>query len=601
MEKKQCGNYNDIFTNDMPDKNQVLDNYIQNCHTHSVNVQYKKIDHPFKSDNKCYLLTKNNNFDKTKKYYVHTYDTTKLFAKIQAFPNMDDKFKADYIEKIGQIANINEVPNCCNCVAFVVYKTFDIKNIIDIYVQYEAEKLASYLYSLFISTNNITNYLDKFISRIYLDMSVFRTINKLNEIMTSDNNDLDESSRLNVNIYMKHIIQIINYFFESDNIEIYTYLCPDFEENYTKLRSLRFLIMTDENINIKIIREADGYVTCVDCMNITNMINENNIFMTYNLNSNLNSNILSYNDDIKNNDDIYAFPYSSWLSIRMIYDDFFDNNLKLFDIYAGMFGTLLQIKKDKYEQSVQTINIFCDELIKIDQINANQSDKNTKTLSYYLRIGFDEMVLLELFKNILSIPTKTLINPDDQKNRTKTLEKYQSNRKNFETFYKQNQKIIHVKDVRVFFIPDRMHYKISDQYKNDNNHIDFFKNIISYENTVITLKGTMLNKIVNNLDIDDSLKASTLIEITNYIQSTQMMFNYFLNTSVIKIIIIDSLFKKYKIKSSGCVNIMHDESFLNNSTTSLLNYSIYDLCNKVDGNNNIIDIKNTDLYVLYQK
>ena len=683
MEQMQCENYQNIFSNGAPDKNNVLDDYAKNCHTHSINIQYKKVDHPFKSDNKCYLLTKNNDIDKTKKYYVHTYDTTKLFSKIRAFLNMDDKFKTDYIEKIEQIANVDKVSDCCNCVAFVLYKTFDVSD--DLYET--VRKIASYLYSLFISTNNITKYLDTFISRIYLDMSVFHTINKLNEMITNNHNIMDESSMSYVKAFMTHITQIINYFFDTDNIEVYTYLCPDFDKDFAKLRSLRFMILTDEKVNIKIIREADGYVTCIDCMNIKNMIVENNAFMIYDLNDKMKTNVLSYNDDIKSNEHIYSIPYSIWLSLRMLYDDFFDNNLRLFDIYAGLFGTSLQIKKKSYNDAVQKINNFIDQIetiekdkllidyaynkfveiwnqlydlmnksgidiantirelgngiydpeslydiyvqlsdddikfendideyinkfiyilnnaqiadlikkIKENKLSNNKflEDKNIKTVTYYLKIGFDEMVLLELFKHIITIPTREIDH--------ETIQKYKNNRKSFNNFYDNCRNIIYSVHTPSFFFNDMIHYNIDKQYKNKVEIIDFFKNIVSYENVVIELNGYKINDIFESLHI--FIKEKTTMNITiekmeSYLRSTVKQFELFPNKTTLILIAIDSLFKQNQSIYNGCLKIICDDETAFNSTSSLLNFTIYDFCNPLN-NNQTVNIRDTIPYIIY--
>ena len=60
--------------------------------------------------------------------------------------------------------NLEEKNNCCNCIAIVLYAK---NNIVNLY---------NYLYSMKKSLDNVSNKLNDFIVRFYLDESVFKTI-----------------------------------------------------------------------------------------------------------------------------------------------------------------------------------------------------------------------------------------------------------------------------------------------------------------------------------------------------------------------------------------------------------------------------------------
>jgi len=112
--------------------------------------------------------------------------------------------------------------------------------------------------------------------------------------------------------------------------------------------------------------------------------------------------------------------YSIWLSYyRGIIDSkFCDKNIYLYDMLAGLFGCRLKVKEKKYYDTVREINDKINENIKYyDENDDNKSKIKGIALqlnsfvprkldiihpSKFLTIGFDEILLYELFKYFTS-------------------------------------------------------------------------------------------------------------------------------------------------------------------------------------------------------
>jgi hypothetical protein len=134
----------------------------------------------------------------------------------------------------------------------------------------------------------------------------------------------------------------------------------------------------------------------------------------------------------------YLFSgYSGWLVVykSVLRRDFFSENQNLYDLLAGLFGTKLKIRPDFYKTTFQELTY------KINQLEANPSSLGPSSLSdagarpdeicskvvlqngaiFYLsydqfisqfkrfnfidalRLGFDEILLLDLFKDVISV------------------------------------------------------------------------------------------------------------------------------------------------------------------------------------------------------
>ena len=286
---------------------------------------------------------------KKHKFYVHTYDPTNIYKNILKYndPLPNPSIKNNYLINLLKKFDFTIKENCCNCISFILYYLTD------------EQKLLDYLFSLKTSVENMSKYLSEpkynFIARIYLDQSV------INLYRTKQDGE---------------IVEIIKFLFAHERVEIYTYNCKSYENNKQLTRSLRFLTLFDAEVNIKIIREADGFVSYLDCMNIKKFCLSNKILFIYKLNGLDLNTILYKNEDnitfyISNLELNYIKSYSSWLNIYLDIINF-DSDIPikpLLDLYAGLLAVSLQFKPYYLNETITNININLNKKYKISEGN----------------------------------------------------------------------------------------------------------------------------------------------------------------------------------------------------------------------------------------
>ena len=320
------------------------------------------------SPESCFLLS-----DKKVAYYNITYDPQQILKQIKEY-NTDEKIKTEYLDKLQQIMITDKKLNCCNCVSFIYYAIDNDIDIIDEeskqYIETDyidvLKKIYAYISSLKLSTINMKNKLSNFVARIYLDIFLFKIIANA---QTYDTGLLSE--------IITKIKDTITFLFTSDNVEIYTYLCKSYsnQRNIAQLRCQRFLTLIDPEVACSIIREADGYITYLDCYNIQNFVDSKKIMFMYNIldvNNALNINLLNNLDEtIKNFKDdntlkpsLYYQPYSEWLQYYQKSDEYYKTHYTLFDILAGTFGMNIQIKSDKF---YEIFNLLSKKMLDFDK------------------------------------------------------------------------------------------------------------------------------------------------------------------------------------------------------------------------------------------
>lgn len=297
-------------------------------------------------------------------FYVHNYDPINIIKNIQEYddPLLDPSIKIKYLQNLSEKFDLTIKRNCCNCISFILYYLKDEKKLLD------------YLFSLKTSVENMSKYLGEpeynFIARIYLDQSVIN-LYRTQQSFTEQGFKL----RYITNLY-REIKDIITFLFAHERVEIYTYNCKSYEDNKQITRSLRFLTLFDSEVNIKIIREADGFVSFLDCMNIKNFCSSNTILFIYNLNVRDLNHILCKKDDrinhyIEHLNLNYVRSYSSWLNKYLDIINF-DNDVPikpLLDLYAGLLAVSLQFKPDYLNYNITKINRNLNKKYKISERN----------------------------------------------------------------------------------------------------------------------------------------------------------------------------------------------------------------------------------------
>ena len=462
---------------------------------------------------------------KCDKYYVHTYDPSII-------PDI-----------AKNISNSKKNEKCCNCVSFVLYKFLSDDMTEDVIFIYK------YLYSLNISVINITDCLDNFIAKIYLDISVFSN-NLISLKYIHDNNvqyDNNPDHGHDIMNYYVYIDKILSFLLKHPQVEIYIYTCAKNTEN---IRSLRFIPLTDTETNIKIIRDADGYVSYIDCINIKKFIEQKKILFIYGL---TNSNHQKSTTNILENKNAVLYdPYSLWIKLYLYYDSFFKNNIPVCDILAGLFGCAIQIRSDVYIECIHKINKFCDIIEPYKSINRDYIKA--------VNIGYDEIVLLDLFKSLICLKRIYIYDDETVKNDIEsTIDKYMSKDKS--TMEELLQEFAY--DPNTYM--SNIFFKIFKLNKIYNDQIEIIRTYIAYvENKIeIKYKYNTINYInnLNNFFIENKININNLEQnldiFTNHVKSVRIFGGA---DSLFVLMFIDSLLKHNKISFDKISNILFTEN-----------------------------------------
>ena len=535
-------------------------NFIKDCYLKNADIQIEKIENILNVSSNpkemCLRIRNRNDPHHKKKYYKHTYDPTKVIENIKSY-NIDATIKNSYLKNLDDLIDSTiKKNNCCNCISFTLYSAYVVETR-DEYITNFGKKLMSYLYSLKLSAMTIEKNLPEFIARIYLDISVYILLQKIK----SDKKLFDS------------ITNLLQFLLDHDNVEIYTMVCDSFKANGVhKTRSLRYSIICEPDVNFKFIREADGYVSNMDCYNINKFVENNNkIMFIYNFieEQNMLSEKGTYildNYDKSGKDEIEfqakidaidLTPYSKWLRIYQTMEDYFYEHNSLFDVLAGVFGLSVQIKPTTFQKSIdhitEIINItrgLYEQRIKTYEQRINTLDNSDTTKINLAKgnmeaifIAADEIFLMHLFRNIISI---------EKNNKLQTLD--------------NPGKFSLINDVTIGAVDSRLKKINSLEVNNEKiarlNAISFVMSNIEYPRKIYSLSeimkhdadpfGKFLQGYYNKLYILYELNTEIL--------------NAVLKSAVLRIIIIDSFIRnildKYNISSNkNTLDIMCDNFY----------------------------------------
>ena len=416
---------------------------------------YSSCENVYDDSDVCCKSLKKANKDK---YYIHTYNRDWVPELLKTNTELND-------ELINYMFNLEEKNNCCNCIAIVLYAKNNI------------EKLYDYLYSIKKSLDNVSNILNDFIVRFYLDESVFKTIyseySKYKEQnLFYNNGELINKETDDINLkYLTKSFEMLKYIINHEQSEIYIYFCKNIIEtnNLEKVRSFRFLPLIEEDVNIIIVREADGFVSYTDCHNIRifSKNEEHKILMTYDLVKNFyldkkNNHYSSWLNSYDLIDDIYMFcktdnsiifkyiinnlnneklkynehfneleanknneEYKRNLLDKINYSDYFLNKDKYskrfkIDILAGIFASKVMFNRTYYIEINKLIKNSIIEYSEYDELNKYITQSIAFITSKYkiskddvlelLKIGYDEILLFKLYYPLITTETSKINN-----------------------------------------------------------------------------------------------------------------------------------------------------------------------------------------------
>lgn len=341
---------------------------------------------PLDKSEKCRLITAKSK----KKYYKFTYDPQYVSETLSAYPEWENIKKNFDFEKKN---------NCCNCVAISIYRSDTLKD----------STLLNYLLSIIQSAKNMALCMNEWILRLYIDYSVH---------IYCDSESAPEE------IYYKY-----GNILAADNIEVYIYDCDSFINvaDIGKRKTFRFMPLIDDTVNICAIREADGIVTRLDCNQLLEFANQYGDNVLY---------ILLYNHSAKAytdkiiTPDTCSYSYSDHLMYYKEYieNEYFKSHHNVYELLAGGVASGLKIKRDVYYDAIKhledkqelAVNKINKEripvILVIDAIRYTVEQTANPLLDRSMLVyddsiaqgifnfGFDEMLLLYLFRDIISLP-----------------------------------------------------------------------------------------------------------------------------------------------------------------------------------------------------
>lgn len=290
--------------------------------------------------------------------------------------------------------------NCCKVISISLY-----------FHNCEIDNIEKYLFSIYRTVKNVKKNLEDRVVRLYFDVSVYQCI-------------------LNLDIQHQKIIEIFEDITNSPNIEIYTYVCENKSISLEKTRTHRFLPLSDPEVALCVVREADGFVSNLECHNIKLYDESNKLFYLPQI---MDTSYLFRSDKFKRYD-----SYQAWLRYYkdMLECEYFYGHQNIYDLLAGLFSIKLRFNRENYLEHVHTLRNRLNQLVvDIEHIQDKKyiintchtfSDHNARiydmddvnhvnvaNVEMLLDVGFDEILLLDFLKEIISVKIPI---PSDAKN-----------------------------------------------------------------------------------------------------------------------------------------------------------------------------------------
>jgi hypothetical protein len=311
--------------------------------------------------------------------------------------------------------------DCCNVISMCLYIVNNDN--VDILLQ----SLRKYLLSIERSLKNIQVNLPLWVVRLYFGSSVNASIEKIKKIKR-ERPELEDKIIAEVD----KIIAAYEFIISHAQVELYVINEERLTYGIEEIRTARFAPLYDNRVNVCIVREADGTVTNLDCHNIDFFLHSpHHLFYLPNYGK-INC-FETYVNDVGGNEHPYLFSgYSGWLGFykSVLRRDFFASHQNVYDLLAGLFGTKLKLTSDFYNKTFKTLKNQISELetptlsdskaVLLPRIYSKIviPHRGTSYLSYVdfisqfknlnfttmLNLGFDEILLLDLFKDIISVP-----------------------------------------------------------------------------------------------------------------------------------------------------------------------------------------------------
>ncbi len=346
-------------------------------------------------------------------YYIYTYDPYPYLAKLREIG-----VSQDYLSRFDHTIR----HNCCNVISIMLYIP-DCTTI---------DRLTSYLNSINRTVKNTLRNLENWVVRLYLDETVYQCINNAIEYIQSNLSQDPENREI---LLKRQCLEYFESIINSPNVELYTFICEDIV-SLDKTRTYRYLVLIDPEVNISVIREADGYINNLECHNLKMFEKSDKLFYIPPIG--ILPNLIHETQPKR-----VFHSYSIWLQIykNILARDFFSTHQNIYELLAGMFSFKLKLIPDFYYETVARLNREIDMFKDVSEqqsyisiANKYAPEDNSYPLSnmpigmiqrmtiimsqslrglltnggHYPRIigffeqGFDEILLLDIFKELIS-------------------------------------------------------------------------------------------------------------------------------------------------------------------------------------------------------
>ena len=244
-------------------------------------------------------------------------------------------FKAKYPQCNTELFDWSDRENCCNVIAITLY-----------FLKCDIGTLEKYLLSIQRSIKNIETNLSDWVIRVYFSSSVFHCMSTEPRV----SNEQYVSVREAFDFIQVHA-QVEVYRYEESMFD---------KLPIAHSRTLRFLPLIDPEVNVCNVRESDGIVTLLDCHNMKIFAESPEHLFYLPDHGEIRRLQFPSSDKFSSSDKHHELfsSYAGWLTIykSLLARDYFFDNQNVYDLVAGLFGTKLKPKSEHYIGTIQKLN-----------------------------------------------------------------------------------------------------------------------------------------------------------------------------------------------------------------------------------------------------
>ena len=294
---------------------------------------------------------------KKQSLYTHTYNPTVYIKELKELGITDE-----ILSKFDNQSN----DNCCKVIAISLY-----------FPKCKIDNIEKYLFSIYRTVKNVEKKLNDWIVRLYFDMTVYNCVLNISTEIKHESvldNDVGVNTHDDTDVKVNDDIKrTFEYIINSPNVELYTYECNNTNISLEKTRTLRFLPLSDPEVALCVVREADGIVSNLDCQNIKLFDESKKLFYLshfsspFRIRSFEGKNYVTYKKHES---------YGRWLNLykQLIERNYFASHQNLYDLLAGLFSIKLRFNRQKYIDCIHNLTNKMNKLF--EDVKSTQENRN---------------------------------------------------------------------------------------------------------------------------------------------------------------------------------------------------------------------------------